>query len=109
MRGAAAGPGDPEAQAAPPPPITAPDLKSESTPRPPPQLWFPCQQGSLPKGLRSHHPAFHGIKGETWLEKACICLRFRKGCVAGVGEGGVNQDVGKAWKFPEGWLSSLHI
>ena len=43
------------------------------------------------------------------MEKAYICPRFRKGCVAWAGEGGVNQEVGRAWKFPEGWLPSLHI
>lgn len=88
VREAATGPRDPEAQAS---PWIGSRSQLPTSGGPPPHLWLPCQQGSLPKGL---HPttllSFHGINGETWLEKAYICPRFRKGCVAGAGEGGVN-------------------
>nr|CAI9696130.1 unnamed protein product [Rangifer tarandus platyrhynchus] len=51
VRAAAAGPGDLEAQAAPPPPITAPDRKSESTPGPPPSPGSPASRAPSPKGF----------------------------------------------------------
>lgn len=109
MREDAAGPGGPEARRPGGPGLPL-DRKPEPTPGLLPGSGSLASRAPSPKAFIPP-PCFPRDQrgGETWLEKAYICPRFRKGSVAGAGEGGVNQELGRAWKFPEGWLPSLHI
>lgn len=103
VSGAAAGPWGPGGPGEPRPPW----MEAQSQLRPPSRLWLSHPQGSL----RRPCPATLFSTGSSGRRRGWrrLVARGSGRLRGGGGQGGVNQELGRAWKFPEGWLPSLHL